>query len=161
MFPIPLMKLMFSFDKSPDNTIHGTWTWHFSPINSVHSILPLCILILLHRRNNLLNIAIKKILKRRKLFKSFSYLVCVYVCFSRFKCVHFCDPMHCSPPGSSVHGILQAKDTGVGCYSLLQGIVPTQGSNRGLLHCGQFLYHLSHQGSPISGLPSLRSPHPT
>ena len=102
-------KLVFSFDKSPDNTIHGTWTWHFSPINSVHSILPLCILILLHRRNNILNIAIKKVLKRRKLFKSFSYLVCVYVCFSHFSCVHFCDLMHYSPPGSSVHGILQAR----------------------------------------------------
>ena len=25
-------------------------------------------------------------------------------------CAHFfCDPMHCSPPGSSVHGILQAR----------------------------------------------------
>ena len=31
--------------------------------------------------------------------------------------------------------------------SLLQGIFPTQGSNPGLLHCRQILYHLSHQGS--------------
>ena len=37
-----------------------------------------------------------------------------------------CDPMDCSPPGSSVHGIL--KNTGVGSHFLLQGIVPTQGS---------------------------------
>ena len=29
--------------------------------------------------------------------------------------------MDCSPPGSSVHGILQAKNTGVGCHALLQG----------------------------------------
>ena len=28
--------------------------------------------------------------------------------------------------------------------SLLQGIFPTQGSNWGLLHCRQILYHLSH-----------------
>ena len=27
------------------------------------------------------------------------------------------------------------QDTGVGCYFLLQGIFPTQGSNPGLLHC--------------------------
>ena len=40
------------------------------------------------------------------------------------------------------------KNTGVGCHSLLQGIFPTQGLNPGLLHCGQILYHLSHQGSP-------------
>ena len=29
-----------------------------------------------------------------------------------------------------------------------RGIFPTQGSNPGLLHCRQILYHLSHQGSP-------------
>ena len=94
-----------------------------------------------------------------------------------------CDPMDCSPPGSSVHGILHArilewvamssskgssqprdktqtshiacrfftaesqgkpKNTGVGSLSLLQGIFPTQGSNPGLQHCRQILYHLSH-----------------
>ena len=38
--------------------------------------------------------------------------------------------------------------TGVGSLSLLQGIVPTQGSNPGLLHCRQILYQLSHKGSP-------------
>ena len=41
------------------------------------------------------------------------------------------------------------ENTGVGCHSLLQGIFPTQGSNLGLLHCRQILYHLSHQGSPV------------
>ena len=33
-----------------------------------------------------------------------------------------------------------------GLPSLLQGIFPTQGLNPGLLHCGQVLYPLSHQG---------------
>ena len=42
------------------------------------------------------------------------------------------------------------KKTGVGCCSLLQGIFPTRGSNSGLLHCRQILYHLSHQGSPYN-----------
>ena len=32
-----------------------------------------------------------------------------------------------------------------GSHSLLQGIFLTQGSNLGLLHCRQILYHLSHQ----------------
>ena len=36
------------------------------------------------------------------------------------------------------------KNTGVGCYSLHQGIFPTQGLNLGLLHCRQILYYLSH-----------------
>ena len=32
------------------------------------------------------------------------------------------------------------KNSGVGCYSLLQGIFLTQGSNLGLPHCQQTLY---------------------
>ena len=68
-------------------------------------------------------------------------------------CPTFWDPMDYSPPGSSVHGILQAKiletqNTKIlenGCHSLLQGIFPTPGSNPGLPLCRQILYHLSHQ----------------
>ena len=41
-----------------------------------------------------------------------------------------------------------SKNTGVNSCSILQGIFPTQGSNSGLLHCRQILYHLSHQGKP-------------
>ena len=40
------------------------------------------------------------------------------------------------------------SDIGVGCQFLLQGIFPTNGSNPGLPHCRQILYHLSHRGSP-------------
>ena len=58
-----------------------------------------------------------------------------------------CDPMKCSPPGSSVHGDCPGKNTGVGCPALLQGISPTQGSNLGLLHGRWILYHLCYQGS--------------
>ena len=48
----------------------------------------------------------------------------------------------------TVHGILQAKNTEVGSYSLLHGIFRTQGLNPGLPHCRQILYQLSHQKSP-------------
>ena len=48
-------------------------------------------------------------------------------------CLTFCDPMDCHLPGSFGHGILQAY-TGMGCYALLQGIFPTQGSNPHFLH---------------------------
>ena len=49
-----------------------------------------------------------------------------------------------------------------GCHFLLQGIFPTQGSNPGLLHCRQTLYHLSHRrdqrqtqsSNPASHLPT-------
>ena len=40
------------------------------------------------------------------------------------------------------------KNTGVGYHAFLQGIFPTQGSNPGLPHDRQILYHLSHQQSP-------------
>ena len=42
--------------------------------------------------------------------------------------------MDCSPPGSSVHGISQARNTGVGCCFLPQGIFLTQGLNPHFLH---------------------------
>ena len=34
---------------------------------------------------------------------------CVYVCSVTELCPNLCDPMDCSPPGSSVHRILQAR----------------------------------------------------
>ena len=41
----------------------------------------------------------------------------------------FCDPMDCSPPGSSVHGISQARILEWITFFLLQGIFLTQGLN--------------------------------
>ena len=59
--------------------------------------------------------------------------VCVYA-----KSLQLCttphDPMDCSPPGSSVHGISPGKNSRVGYHSLLQGIFQTQGSNLCLLN---------------------------
>ena len=53
-------------------------------------------------------------------------------------CLTLWDPMDsCSPAGISVHGIL-GKNTGVCCYFLIQGILPTKGPNLHLLqllHC--------------------------
>ena len=37
------------------------------------------------------------------------------------------------------------QNTGVGILSLLQGIISTQGSNPGLLHCRRILYQLSQK----------------
>ena len=48
-------------------------------------------------------------------------------------CLTLCDPMDCSPPGSSVHGDSPGKNTGVGCHALLQGIFPIQGLSQGSL----------------------------
>ena len=75
-------------------------------------------------------------------------------------CPALCDPMDCSPPGSSDHGNLQARILGMGCHVLLQGIFLIQGLNPSLLHllhCRQTLYPLSHLGSPFSLLHILQS----
>ena len=64
-------------------------------------------------------------------------------------CPTLCDPVDCSPAGSSVHGDSPGKNTGMGCYALLQQIFPTQGWSPGFLHCRWILYQLSYLGSPI------------
>ena len=41
-----------------------------------------------------------------------SILYCIYifnVCLVTHSCLTLCDPLDCSPPGSSVHGIFQAR----------------------------------------------------
>ena len=54
-------------------------------------------------------------------------------------CLTLCYPTDCSPRGSSVHGIFQARILEwvlpSPTHSLLQEIFPTQGSNPGLLLC--------------------------
>ena len=65
---------------------------------------------------------------------------CAVLCLVTCR-VWLCNPMDCSPPGSSVHGNSPGKNTGVGCHALLQGIFATQQLNPGLLHCRQILYH--------------------
>ena len=64
-------------------------------------------------------------------------------------CPTLCDPMACSPPRSSVHGILQARILEWIAISFLQKSFLIQGSNPGHLHCRQILYCLSHQGGPV------------
>ena len=60
--------------------------------------------------------------------------------------------MDCSLPGSPVHGILQARILEWVAISFSREIFPIQGSNPGLPHCKQILYHLSHQESPSTAL---------
>ena len=68
---------------------------------------------------------------------SLSLNITLCVCLVAQLCLTLCDPMDCSPPGSTVHGILQCKTTGLGHH------FPTQGLKLGLLYCRQILYHLS------------------
>ena len=59
-------------------------------------------------------------------------------------CLILWNHMDCSPPGSSVHGILQARIQECS-HSLLQKIFLSQALNPGLPQCSQSLYRPSHQ----------------
>ena len=75
----------------------------------------------------------------------------VLSCYAQL-CLTVCDPMDCSPPGSSVHGIFQAR--------ILEWVVipssrifPIQGSNPCLLHVLHWQVDslpLSHRGNNVS-----------
>ena len=50
---------------------------------------------------------------------------CLVLCLAAQSCPTLCNPMDCSPPGSSVHGASPGKNSGGGCHALHQGIFPT------------------------------------
>ena len=52
------------------------------------------------------------------------------------------------PPGLYSPWNSPGQNTGVGSLSLLQEIIPAQGSNPDLPHCRWILYQLRHKGSP-------------
>ena len=72
-----------------------------------------------------------------------------------------CNPMDCSPPGSSVHGILQARILKWVAIPFSRG--SSQPRDQTCISFVSYigrrtLYHLSHQGSPnISNLPKAKS----
>ena len=68
------------------------------------------------------------------------------VCLVTQSCLTLCNPMDGSPPDFFPMGFSR-QEYWSGLPLSLQGIFPAQGSNLGLLHCRQILYHLSHQGS--------------
>ena len=126
------MYITRSCSKASSNSVHLSWGWQAAFRAPKGSLLSKAILWEL-------------------LFESMCYLllhVWNNVLFA-LSCLTVCNPMDYSPPGSSVHGILQARILEWVAIPLLQGIFPTQGSNLALcLHCRQILYCLNHQGSP-------------
>ena len=70
-------------------------------------------------------------------------------------CPTLWDPVDYSLLGNSVHGILQARNTGVDSHSLLQWIFLTQGSNLDLLRYDLNFYK---SGFLFGGSPSQQTP---
>ena len=69
-------------------------------------------------------------------------------------CPTLCDAMDSSPPGSSVHAILQAKILEWVAVPFSRGSSQPQGSNLGLPHCMHIRHQRSHQGSADKTTPS-------
>ena len=87
--------------------------------------------------------------------KTFLFCIGICVCMCIKSCPALCDPMDCSPSGSSVHGTFQAR--------ILEGVAISfsRGSSQCRNHTPVFcfscigrpvLYQLSHQGSPCIGI---------
>ena len=135
---------MFNFLRNQQNVFQGSWTtlhsqqstWQFW--NAVSSAFQDILLSMVPH--------------------SFYIRVYTYIYIKRWVKVTqswltLCNPMGCSPPGSSACGILQARI--LEWVAVLQEIFLTQGLNPGLPCCRQILYHLSHQGIPYIWQPLI------
>ena len=88
-------------------------------------------------------------------------------------CLTLSDPMDCSPPGASVHGILQARILEWVAMTSSRGSSQPRDSTRIYPHCRQTVYHLSQSlqscptlcdaidgsppGSPVPGILQART----
>ena len=109
----------------------------YVPISCLLSYCRLKVLSFVYTRSSML----RMLTLIRALFIFFSNDIIMYLSLFLFYlvtklCPTLCNPMDCSLPGSSAHGILQAR--------MLEwvaipspGIFPTQGSNPCLLYCRQ------------------------
>ena len=79
--------------------------------------------------------------------KSFSCMGASWVARS---CPTLYNPMNCSPPGSSVHGIAQARILAWVAISFSKGIFITQGLNPHLLLGRWILYHWATWEAPLN-----------
>ena len=58
---------------------------------------------------------------KSNIFPAESFFTKLVLCLVAQLYPTLCDPMDCSLPGSSVHGVSPDKNTGVGCRALLHG----------------------------------------
>ena len=90
-------------------------------------------------------------LLRPSVFPSFPWwLSAVALLLTRFSRVQLCATLRLQPSRLLCPWGFLVKKTSVGCHVLLQGIFP--GSNLGLLHCRQSLYHWATMRYLCSGL---------
>ena len=81
-----------------------------------------------------------------KIFKTSHYIMCVFT--KSYPAL--CDPLDCSPPGFSVHGISQARIQEWAAISFSRGSSQPRDRTWVSWIAGRLSYCLSHQGSPQS-----------
>ena len=81
------------------------------------------------------------------------YKICLGRAKSLQPCLTLCDPMDCSPPGSSVHGIFQARI--LECVAISSSRRSSQGLNPCLL--GLLCWQVGSLTLPQFGKPLLRT----
>ena len=87
--------------------------------------------------------------------------VCIHA-NSLQSCLTLCNPMDCSPPGSSCPWDSLGKNTRVSCHTLFPGIFLTQELNPCLpclLHCRQILYCWATREAPCQARSHLKTLH--
>ena len=87
---------------------------------------------------------------------------CIHACLVAQLCLTFCDPVDCHPPGSSVHGILQARIVEWVAISYTWGSSQPRDQSHVSCICSidrQILYHWCHPGSPRKGQGRWQIPH--
>ena len=72
-----------------------------------------------------------------------------YIVVAAQSCLTLCNPMDCSPPGSFVHVVLQARTLEWEVIPFSRGLSQPRDRTRVSFIAGKFLYHLSHRGSHI------------
>ena len=85
-----------------------------------------------------------------KLFTIWAFTICV--CSVAQSCLTRCNPKDCSPPGSSVHAILQARILGWVAMPFSRGSSwPRDLTHVSYVSCigRRILYHQHHLGSPL------------
>ena len=72
-----------------------------------------------------------------------------FPCLHVQSCSTLCNPVDCSPPGPSVHGVSKARILEWVAIPVSRGSSRPRDRTRGLLNCRQILYCLNHQGADL------------
>ena len=89
---------------------------------------------------------------------SWCFLLWVLCVLFTQSCLNLCNPKDCSPPGSSVHGILQGRTLEWVAIPFSRGSPQPRNGNPGLLHCRQIMDEMAGWHHWLDGRESQWTP---